>query len=97
MEHQELYRQTYTKYRQWIEADLQDQSLPANLRTLAEEWQKYLTVAELAWDSCSTSEDWQRLEKIFDIDHQYACMFKFETWRLRKANPATSPRDIATN
>jgi hypothetical protein len=97
MEHQELYRQAYANYRQWIEADLRDQTLPANWRMLAEQWQQYLAFAELAWDGCSTSEDWQRLEKISAIDHQYACMFRFEMWRLRKAIPAKSSRDSATN
>jgi hypothetical protein len=93
----QLYQQAYANYRQWIKADLHDQILPADLRRLAEQWERYLTVAELAWDSCSTPEDWQRLEKISDIDHQYACAFKLELWRLRKANPAKSPHDSATN
>jgi hypothetical protein len=92
-----LYRQAYINYRQWIKADLHDQILPVDLQRLAERWEQYLTVAELAWDSCSTPGDWQRLEKISDIDHQYACMFKFELWRFGKANPAKSPRNSTAN
>jgi hypothetical protein len=93
----QLYQSAYANYRQWIKADRHDQILSADLRRLAEQWEQYLTVAELAWESCSTPEDWQQLEKIFDIDHQYACMFKFELWRSRKANPVKSPRNSATN
>jgi hypothetical protein len=77
----DLYRQAYAAYRQWNEARLVDHARNAGWLSPAEAWEQYLALAEFAGECCPRPGEWQRRQKLADLDRYYANVRQLEAWR----------------
>lgn len=63
----ELYRKAYEAYRQWNEAELIDRAYNAGKTPPEKTWQQYLDLFEFAWDLGLRPSEYQRQQKVADI------------------------------
>jgi hypothetical protein len=77
----ELYRQAYQQYQRWNEAELVDRARNAGKLTPEAAWRQYLALVEFCWKLCPEPGEWQRKQKLADLERYYANIRKLETWR----------------
>jgi len=77
----ELYRWAYEQYRQWNEAELIDRALNAGKLSPQKTWGQYLDLFEFSHQMGLRQSQWQRDQKLADMDRYYAQIRKLEAWR----------------
>jgi hypothetical protein len=77
----ELYRQTYERFRKLNEAELVERAYNAGKLSPQEAWRQYLMLAEFALKYCPPPGEWQRKQKLADLERYYANVRKLEAWR----------------
>jgi hypothetical protein len=83
-----LYRQAYEQYRQWNEAELADRVRNAGKLSPQEAWRQYVALVEFCWKMCPQQSEWQRKQKLADLDRYYAAVRKLEAWRRARGKTA---------
>lgn len=84
----DLYRQAYEQYRQWNEAELADRVRNAGKLSPQEAWRQYVALVEFCWKMCPQQSEWQRKQKLADLDRYYAAVRKLEAWRRARGKTA---------
>jgi GH24 family phage-related lysozyme (muramidase) len=83
-----LYRQAYEQYRQWNEAELAERARNAGRLTPEQAWRQYVALVEFCWKMCPQQSEWQRVQKLADLDRYYAAVRKLEAWRRARGKTA---------
>ena len=77
----ELYRKAHELYRQWNEFEFIDHVRNPSRRTPTEAWRHYVDLVEFCWKLSPQQSEWQRDQKLAELDRYYAQLQKLEAWR----------------
>jgi hypothetical protein len=84
----ELYRQAYQQYRRWNEAELVDRARNAGQLAPEVAWRQYVALVEFCWKLYPEQSEWQRKQKLADLERYYASLRKLEAWRREHGKTA---------
>lgn len=84
----ELYRQTYERFRKLNEAELVERAYNAGKLSPREAWRQYVALVEFCWKLCPEPSEWQRKQKLADLERYYANVRKLEAWRREHGKTA---------
>jgi hypothetical protein len=77
----ELYRKAYELHRQWNEAELVDDLRNAGKLLPQEAWRQYVDLWEFCMKLSPSPSELQEKQRASELDHYYANIRKFESWR----------------
>lgn len=77
----QLYQQTYAAWREWNAAELVEQARETNEPSPADAWRQYAALVKLCYRLAAGGNDWQRRQKLDELDLYYERLQKLERWR----------------